>query len=336
MKKQFIFSIVAVVFGFSVLLSFTQGRYPLTLLDIWNYLQHVLLNTSMPEDVAEKIKVVLVDIRLPRILAAIVVGAALSVSGATFQGMFMNPLVSPGILGVLAGASFGAALGMLFSSQWAIVQASAFLSGLAAVALALLLSHFYKGDRLLLLILSGVISGALFTALLSIIKYLADPYDQLPAIIFWLMGGFSMINMTSIMYLAPAIVLGIVLILAFSNHLNILTMGEEEARALGLRVKSIRLTFIIAATLISSMTVAIGGIIGWVGLVIPHMGRMIIGPDNRLLLPFSALLGALFLLVVDNVSRQLFTVEVPLGILTALLGIPVFAWVLRVAQKGWS
>ena len=187
-----------------------------------------------------------------------------------------------------------------------------------------------------MLILSGVIIGALFTALLSIVKYMSDPYDQLPAIIFWLMGGFSMINLDSIKYLAPAIVCGILFLMAFSNHLNILTMGEEEAKALGLRVRTIRLTFIVAATLISSMTVALGGIIGWVGLVIPHMGRMIIGPDNRYLLPFSALLGALFLLLVDNVSRQLFTVEVPLGILTALLGIPVFAWVLRLAQKGWS
>lgn len=336
MKRQLTFGIVILAFAGCVFISFTQGRYPLKLLDIWNYLQHVLWQTPMAEETAEQIKVVLMDIRLPRILAAVVVGAALSVSGATFQSMFMNPLVSPGILGVLAGASFGAALGMLFSAQWAVVQVCAFVSGLVAVGVSLLLSQLYKGDRLLLLILSGVISGALFTALLSIIKYMADPYDQLPAIIFWLMGGFSMTSLDSIQYLAPAIVLGMVFIMAFANHLNILTMGEEEAKALGLRVKAIRLTFIIAATLIGSMTVAIGGIIGWVGLVIPHMGRMIIGPDNRFLLPFSALLGGLFLLLVDNVSRQLFTVEVPLGILTALLGIPVFAWVLRMAQKGWS
>jgi iron complex transport system permease protein len=205
-----------------------------------------------------------------------------------------------------------------------------------AVALALFLSHLYKGDRLLLLILSGVISGALFTALLSIIKYTADPYDQLPAIVYWLMGGFSMVSLSAISALAPAILVGVLVIIAFANNLNILTMGEEEARSLGMRVRTMRLMFIVTATLISSLTVAIGGIIGWVGLVIPHMSRMLVGPDNRFLLPCSACLGALFLLVVDNVSRQLFTVEIPLGILTSLLGIPAFAGVLRMAQKGWS
>ncbi len=336
MKKQLLFILLLAAFAAAVLLSFTQGRYPLQLADIWHYLQHVFLQTPMADDSAHKIKVLLLEIRLPRILAAIVVGAALSVSGATFQAMFINPLVSPGILGVLAGASFGAALGMIFSTQWATVQASAFSFGMIAVGLALLLSHLYKGDRLLLLILSGVISGALFTAMLSVIKYLADPYDQLPAIIYWLMGGFSMVSLSTMMSLAPAIVVGILIIIAFSNHLNILTMGEEEAKSLGLRVKSMRLLFILSATLIGSLTVAIGGIIGWVGLVIPHMGRMLVGPDNRILLPFSAILGALFLLLVDNVSRMLFTVEIPLGILTALLGIPAFAGVLRVAQKGWS
>ncbi len=336
MKKSFIFGVLALTLGAAILLSFTQGRYPLHLVDLWHYLQHVLFHSPMADELANRIGVLLCDIRLPRILAAVVVGAALSVSGVTFQAMFVNPLVSPGILGVLAGASFGAALGMLLSTEWAVVQVSAFSFGMIAVGLALLLSHFYKGDRLLLLILSGVISGSLFTAMLSIIKYLADPYDQLPAIVYWLMGGFSMISLDTISTLAPGILIGILIIVAFANNLNLLTMGEEEARSLGIRVRTMRLMFIVVATLISSLTVAIGGIIGWVGLVIPHMSRMIIGPDNRVLLPFSALMGALFLLVVDNVSRQVFTVEIPLGILTSLLGIPAFAGVLRVARKGWG
>ncbi|BCS89927.1 FecCD family ABC transporter permease [Pseudodesulfovibrio sediminis] len=336
MKKQVIFGVLILVLSGVILLSFTQGRYPLKLVDIWHYLHHILFQSPMADRTANSIKVILFDIRLPRILAAVVVGAALSVSGTTFQAMFINPLVSPGILGVLAGASFGAALGMLLSSDWAVVQFSAFSFGMIAVGLAVLLSQLYKGDRLLLLILCGVISGALFTALLSIIKYLADPYDQLPAIVYWLMGGFSMINLHTISSLAPGILVGIVVIIAFANKLNLLTMGDEEARSLGVRVRTIRLMFIVAATLISSLTVVIGGIIGWVGLVIPHMSRMIVGPDNRFLLPCSALIGALFLLVVDNVSRQMFTVEIPLGILTSLLGIPAFVCVLRGARKGWS
>ena len=318
-----------------ILFSFTQGRYPLSLGDIAAYLNH-LLHGAGPDPVQDRTAVLLLDIRLPRILAALAVGAALSVSGATFQAMFVNPLVSPGLLGVLAGASFGAALAMVFSSRWIVVQASAFGFGVLAVLLSLLLSRMYKGDRLLLLILSVVISGALFTALLSIVKYLADPYDQLPAIIYWLMGGFSLVDTPTVMALIPGIAVGIVINILLAKYLNVLTMGEEEAQSMGLRVRELRLIFIVTATLISSLTVAIGGIIGWVGLVIPHMGRMLVGPDNRVLLPCCALLGGLYLLVVDNVSRQLFPVEVPLGILTALLGIPVFALVLRMARKGWG
>ena len=336
MKSKVVITLLVLALGVVVLLSFTQGRYPLQLSDIWDYLYHTLFQSSDMDATLHRTKILLVDVRLPRILAALVVGAALAVSGATFQAMFVNPLVSPGLLGVLAGASFGAALGMLFSTQWRVVQGSAFFFGLLAVGLALLLSRLYRGDRLLLLILSGVISGALFTALLAIVKYLADPHDQLPAIVYWLMGGFSMINRSIIMSLAPGIVIGIAVILSLASYLNVLTMGEEEAQSLGLRVRTIRLTFIIAATLIGSMTVAIGGVIGWVGLVIPHMTRMLLGPDNRVLLPCSALMGGLFLLLVDNVSRQLFPVEIPLGILTSLLGIPAFALVLRVARKGWS
>jgi iron complex transport system permease protein len=352
MKNATVLLLLLLALAASVAASFTLGRYPLPLADMGGYLLHALglgpalgpdlvpdLTPNLAAEAEEAMRrtgVLLVDIRLPRILAALLVGSALAVSGATFQAMFINPLVSPGLLGVLAGASFGAALGMLLSTRWVAVQGFAFAFGLIAVGLSLLLARLYKGDKLLLLILSGVISGALFTALLSVIKYLADPYDQLPAIVYWLMGGFSMISLGNLAPLAPGIILGIAVILFLGKYLNVLTMGDEEARALGLRVRGIRLTFIVAATLLGSMTVAIGGIIGWVGLVIPHMGRMLVGPDNRVLLPCCALMGALFLLVVDNVSRQLFTVEVPLGILTSLLGIPAFAAVLRVARKGWS
>lgn len=337
MKNIGPFVIVAALLLLGTLLSFTLGRYPVSLGDLWAFCAHLLSHGQAPDsEHMRRIGALLLEIRLPRIMAALLVGAALSSSGATFQAMFINPLVSPGLLGVLAGASFGAALAMLFSTHWQVVQLSAFVSGLVAVGLTLALAHLYRGDRLLLLILSGVISGSLFTSFLSILKYLADPYNQLPAIVYWLMGGFTMLSRTSAMTLAPCIVVGLVVLLSLSRYLNVLTMGDEEARSLGLRVTGIRLTLILTATLISSITVAIGGIIGWVGLVIPHMGRMLVGPDNRRLLPMSAMMGGLFLLLVDDVSRLMLPIEVPLGILTSLLGIPVFAVVLRRVRRGWS
>lgn len=316
-----------------VTVSLGLGRYPVSLHDLALYLG---LGAEADPQRLHIMRTLLIEVRLPRILAAICVGASLAVSGAAFQAMFINPLVSPGLLGVLAGASLGAALGMVMSTHWAVVQASTFAGGLLAVGLAMLMAKLYRGDRVLLLVLSGVVVSALFTALLSIVKYLADPYNQLPAIIYWLMGGFSLVSRESMTIMAPVMGLGLALILSLSGYLNALTMGDEEARSLGVRVARLRTVLILAATLISSLTVVVGGVIGWVGLIIPHVGRMLVGPDNRILLPVSALLGALYLLMVDNLSRLVFPVEIPLGILTSLLGIPVFALALRRGRGGWS
>ena len=316
-----------------VTISLGLGRYPIGPHDLALALG---LGTEVDPDRLRLLRTLIVEVRLPRILAAICVGAALSVSGAAFQAMFINPLVSPGLLGVLAGASLGAALGMVLSTHWIVIQIATFACGLLAVGLDMLMARLYRGDRVLLLVLSGVVVSALFTALLSIIKYLADPYNQLPAITYWLMGGFSLVSRESMTLMAPIMGLGVGLILSLSGSLNALTMGDEEARTLGLRVARLRMVLILTATLISSLTVVVGGIIGWVGLIIPHVGRMLVGPDNRILLPVSALLGALYLLVVDNLSRLIFPVEIPLGILTSLLGIPVFALALRRSRGGWS
>lgn len=317
----------------TVLGSLALGRYPVSLVDLGRFLG---LGPEMDPDQMRLTRTLILDIRLPRILAAVCVGASLAASGAAFQAMFVNPLVSPGLLGVLAGASLGAALGMVFSSRWLVVQGSTFAFGLLAVGLALLMARMYRGDRLLLLVLSGIVVSALFTALLSLVKYMADPYDQLPAITYWLMGGFSLVTRDSMLFIGPAMFLGIGVILSLSGYLNVLTMGDEEARALGVRVTLVRAVLILAATLVSSLTVVAGGVIGWVGLIIPHVGRMLAGPDNRVLLPVSVLLGALYLLVMDNLSRLIFPVEIPLGILTAILGIPVFAMALRSSRGGWS
>ena len=279
---------------------------------------------------------ILFDIRLPRVAAAILIGAGLSVSGAVFQSMFMNPLVSPGLLGVLAGASFGASLGMIVAKNWLVVQLSALSFGLIAVLAALAISAISRGNQLLMLILGGIISGALFTSLLSVVKYLADPYEQLPAITYWLMGGLSVIDKTTVLAVCGPIAIGILILFLLSGYLNVLSMGDEEARSLGVNVRVLRFLFIFLATVISALTVVMGGIIGWVGLLIPHIARMLVGPDNRILLASTALIGAAYLLIADNIARLMFSVEIPIGILTSLVGIPFFALVLRNARKGWN
>ncbi|MBP8644927.1 MAG: iron ABC transporter permease [Syntrophobacteraceae bacterium] len=332
--------LIPLLFGIlatTVLISLALGRYFISPLEIGRFLAHEALGVSgMDARSLETLKTVLVHIRMPRVVGAVLVGAALSVSGATLQSIFVNPLVSPGLLGILAGASFGAALGMFFSSTWMTVQASAVLFGMVAVAFAVGLAALYRGDRILLLVLGGIISSSLFNSLYLMMKYLANPYSQLPAIIYWLMGGFSLADSRTTFTLSFPILAGILLLLLLSPYLNILTMGEEEARSLGVNAGSLRLLFIFTSTLISSLTVALCGTIGWVGLLVPHMGRMLVGPDNRILLPVSAVIGATFLLVVDDVSRLLFEVEIPIGILTSLLGIPVFAGILGNTRKGWG
>ena len=336
-EKSVLIPLLLLLLFMAILVSMSLGRYPITYGEMYDFLVAVLSGQG-PEGCQKYsvFKNIFFDIRLPRIVAAMLVGASLSVSGAAFQSMFINPLVSPGLLGVLAGASFGAALGMIMASTWVAVQICSVTCGLAAVAAAIGMAALYHGDRLLMLILGGIISGALFTSLLSVVKYLADPYDQLPAIVYWLMGGFSTVDAGTVWAVCIPMILGIVVLIFLADYLNILSMGDEEARCLGVNVRFIRMMLIFPATLISALTVALGGIVGWVGLVIPHIARMVVGPDNRKLLPVSAIVGALYLLVVDDISRLVFTVEIPIGILTSLVGIPFFAIVLGKSKKGWN
>ena len=315
--------------------SLTVGNFPIGLGDQWR----ALTGTVTGEDGKARMRlvgVVLYDIRLPRLVAAVLLGAALSMSGAAYQAMFVNPLVSPALLGVLAGAGFGAACSMLVGAPWLAVQACSFAGGLLAVGLALFLAAICRGDRQLVLILSGVISTALFTALLAAAKYVADPKDQLPAITYWLMGGLSRADGPTMVRAAPVMLVCMAGLFAFSRQLDLLSLGDEEAQSLGLSVAPVRLILIGLTTVLCAATVSIAGLIGWVGLIIPHAGRMLVGPDNRRLLPTVALLGGLFLLLVDDVARLTFSVEIPLGILTALIGIPFFPIVLRHARRAWS
>jgi iron complex transport system permease protein len=250
--------------------------------------------------------------------------------------MFVNPLMSPQILGVLAGASFGSALAMVLLKSWYAIQLAAFAGGLAAVGLSVIIAMSWRVNSTIMLVLGGIISGALFSSLLELVKYTADPYNQLPAITYWLMGSLSQTDLETTFRAAIPICLGIAVLIFMGRHINVLSMGDEEARALGLNVSRIRMIIILCATVISAITVVIAGSIAWIGLIIPHITRMITGPNNERLIPAAALIGAIYLIVVDDICRLLFSFELPIGIVTSLLGIPCFAFVLRNARKGWN
>jgi len=331
-KQTFLFIGIVLLLCFSILGAFWIGHYPISATEYYEVVRYGLgldYDTSSVENI-QAIYTILYDIRLPRIIAAVLIGAGLSVSGAVFQGIFVNPLVSPGILGVLSGASFGAALGMLGAHAPHVVQLWAFGFGFIAVFVALGIAKFYgKNNTILMLVLGGVISSSLFSALLSLVKYVADPYNTLPSIVYWLMGSLALVNSEGVKMAAPVMLASMLILIAFSKHINVLSLGEEDAKALGVSVEKIRFILIILATLLSAISVMLAGIIGWVGLVVPHIARFLVGANHMVLLPFCALLGAVFLLVVDSLSRGIFSVEVPLGILTALVGIPVFIIVLQ-------
>ncbi len=318
------------------LVSILLGQYPIDFVTLMGYIDFKLFGGSVNDTYALLDNIIL-QIRLPRILLAILIGASLASSGAAFQAMFVNPLVSPGILGVLAGAAFGAALGMLISEQWYIVQILAFIFGFIAVGLAVLIGSMVTNSRsTIMLVLGGVISGSLFTALLSVVKYVADPYSTLPAIVYWLMGSLTMADLHGVLLVSIPMLLGIFGMIMMGKYFDILSLGDEEAKALGINVVMVRAIAIILATLTSSLSVVMAGMIGWVGLIIPHIIRMAIGPSHRLLMPLSAIVGAIFLLLADSVSRLAFSVEIPLGIITSLIGIPIFIIVLKNARAAWN
>ncbi|MFP7674549.1 FecCD family ABC transporter permease [Marivita sp. S0852] len=281
--------------------------------------------------------IVIWSIRLPRVGAALVVGAALAAAGATYQALFRNPLVSPDILGVSAGAGLGAVAGIFLSLPVAAIQASAFVGGMCAVGFVTLVASLVRNtDRTLTLVLIGVVIGALAGAATSLLKVMADPYDQLPAITFWLLGSLAAITAEDIQPALPMVVIGLVPLVLLRWRINVLSLGDEEARALGVDVTRTRFLVIAAATLITASVTALAGVVGWVGLVIPHIARMLVGPGFGRVLPTSVLIGAGYLLIVDTLARSMAQVEVPLGILTAVIGAPFFVWLLARGQRGWS
>jgi len=316
------------------LLSLPLGRYYIPIGQVLSACAAKVMPGAM--EAPETLQVVLFNIRLPRILVGMLVGAVLSAAGAVYQGMFRNPLVSPDILGASAGAGFGASIAIWCSWGIAGIQASAFACGLAAVLTTWGLSTRMRHEPMLALVLSGILIGTLFSAGTSAVKYLADPYDKLPAITFWLMGSLAASSTRDAVLLAAATIVGLAPLLAVRWRLNVLSLGDEEARALGLETGRLRFMVIVCATLMTTISVSVCGIVGWVGLIVPHLARMIVGPNYAALLPASALLGAAYLLLVDDLARMMAAVEVPLGVLTALIGVPFFLFLLKCNTRDWQ
>lgn len=317
-----------------ILISLFIGRYPLSIMEalaVLGYKMGLDLNTS-PTHIN-----VVWDIRLPRAILGAMVGASLAVSGAAFQGMFRNPLVSSGILGVSSGAGFGASLAIiLFQGQFIYIYLFAFGFALLAVVLSYLIGFTYKSTPTIMLVLGGVIVSAIFSSLVSLLKYIADPYEQLPSIVFWLMGSLASARFLDIIIASIPMSIGVLGLIAMRWRLNILSMGDSEAQALGVNIFFTKGLAILFATLATAGAVCVSGVIGWVGLVIPHIGRMLVGNNNVVLIPVSLSIGACYLVIVDNLARTLTGSEIPLGILTSLIGAPFFIYLLkRTKGRGW-
>jgi len=318
-----------------LLLAFTVGRYPVSLTELLNVLLAKI--SAHRVDISPAVESVILQVRGPRVLAAALVGAALAVAGTAFQGLFRNPLVSPDILGASSGAALGAVIGIFFSLGVLAIQAFAFIGGLLAVAAVYVIGSAVRSrDPILVLVLTGVVVGALLGAAVGLVKYLADPYNQLPAMTFWLLGSLAAANVTDLLPLFGPVALGTAVLIALRWRMNVMSLPEEEARSLGVATGPLRVAIVAAATLTTSASVATAGIIGWVGLVVPHLARSLVGPDFARLLPTAAILGGGYLLLIDTLARSAAQVEIPLGILTAVVGTPFFIWLLASMQRTWS
>src|SRR5689334_4904337 len=323
------------VLALGLVLAFTVGRYPVSLAELADVLIARLTGraTSAPPAVEN----VVLLVRGPRVIAAVLVGGALAVAGTAFQGLCRNRLVSPDILGASSGAALGAVIGIYFSLGVLGIECLAFVGGLGAVAAVYLIGTVVPArDPILLLVLAGVVIGALLGAGVGLVKYLADPYNQLPAMTFWLLGSLAAANVSDLVPLFGPVALGTLVLVALRWRMNVMSLPEEEARALGVATGPLRIAIVAAATLTTSASVATAGIIGWVGLVVPHLARSLVGPDFARLLPTAAILGGGYLLVIDTLARTAAQVEIPLGILTAVVGTPFFIWLLASMQRTWS
>ena len=271
---------------------------------------------------------VVMNLRLPRTIAAIIIGSALALSGATYQSIFKNPMVSPDLLGVSSGASVGAATAILLSQGSTMIQLSAFAGGLIAVAITVMIPRLIRNQSTIVLVLSGIVIGSLMSSIMSILKFVADTDTQLAEITYWMMGSFAKVSFKTMLPVLPTIFLPMIIILLFRYRLNVLSLGDNEAKSLGINLKTTRGIFILSSTLITASSVCLSGTIGWVGLVIPHTARMIIGSDNKKMLPIAMISGGIFMLIIDILCRTLTSAELMLGILTGVIGAPFFIFIL--------
>ena len=318
-----------------VAVAFAVGRFPVTPVQLLAVMWSKL--TGAPHGLPASFDVVVLNVRGPRIAAAILVGAALAAAGSAYQGLFRNPLVSPDILGVSTGAALGAVVGIYLSLGVVAIQTLAFVMGLGAVVVVYaVVAALRRHDPVLVLVLAGIVIGTLLGSCVSLLKYLADPYNQLPAITFWLLGSLASVTAGDVEAVVPSVLVGLLPLWLLRWRMNVMTLGEDEARALGVDTRRLRFAVVAAATLMTAAVVSISGVVGWIGLLVPHLARFLVGPDFRRLLPASILLGAGYLLAVDTLARTVARIEIPLGVLTAFIGAPFFIWVLAGSRRGWS
>ncbi|MDY5128195.1 FecCD family ABC transporter permease [Actinotignum sp. GS-2025f] len=290
---------------------------------------------SSPDDVDRSALVAINQIRAPRVILAVVLGGCLAVSGAVLQSLFRNPLVSPDIVGVSSAAAFGGVLAILVGTSSFILMGSTFIFGLSAVVCVMLIGRIRSHSATLTIVLAGVVVSAFFNAMVSLMTYVADPYSKLPSITFWLMGSLAAASWAKVTTIIIPVIIGLIVVVALRWRINVLSLGDEDARALGINPSAMRWVCIFAVALLTAASVAAAGIIGWVGLVIPHLVRLLVGHDNRVVIPESFLMGGMYLLIIDTIARNATSVEIPVGILTATIGAPVFIGLLiRRARKG--
>ena len=324
-RYRIVLLILLFVLIFGTFLSFLVGYYPLTLSEV---VKAFATGFGYQGDVSQQAVTIFWNIRLPRIMSAILIGASLSVAGSVFQGMFRNPLVSPDILGVSSGASLGAAIAILGGTTALLIQVSAFIGGIAAVSAAYLISRKSPHPQTLSLVLTGAMIMALGNAGVTMVKYVANPNDVLPQLTFWLMGSLAKTNMQSLGWSSIPMLTGLVAVFILRWRINLLTLDEEEAKSLGVNIRLYRILFIIASTLLSAAAVCLGGLIGWVGLMMPHIGRALVGPCYRRLIPACMMLGAIYLVLMDSIARSVLSSELPLGVVTSVMGAPFFVYLI--------
>jgi iron complex transport system permease protein len=329
-RKRATLALLGVALAAAALAALCLGRYPVPAGDVAKIILGLVTGTGEQGGVEWN---TVVNTRLPRVAAAMLIGMALSEAGAAYQGIFKNPMVSPDLLGVSAGACVGAALGILLGLGGVGIQVSAFACAVASVALAVLIPRLFRDDSILMLVLAGIVVSGLMSSVLGLLKFLADPDSQLADIVFWTMGSLNGVGADELAACAPVIVVCAALVAMLRWRINVLALPDDQARYLGTRVTRLRVAIIACATLMTASAVCLSGTIGWIGLVVPHMARMVVGRDNRFVIPASMLVGALFLLVADTLSRTLSSMSIPISVITGIVGAPLFV-VLLAASRG--